>query len=156
MDQDSRMYFKFFFSWKYHLNWSSWPETLQQIVINQFSRVAHNERCSFFGNVSLGSSISLSELRQIYHVVSWQGQYRLFDFLSFFMSLIFNLYHHISSSIRLCLLMVLKVTEFLALKERYVWLLTCWLIDTTHFRNLMGFFYYFNELILGIERCTLC
>ncbi|XP_023735975.1 NADPH:adrenodoxin oxidoreductase, mitochondrial [Lactuca sativa] len=43
------------------------PET--KIVINQFSRVAHNERCSFFGNVSLGSSISLSELRQIYHVV---------------------------------------------------------------------------------------
>nr|XP_043628423.1 NADPH:adrenodoxin oxidoreductase, mitochondrial isoform X3 [Erigeron canadensis] len=43
------------------------PET--KIVINQFSRVAHNERCSFFGNVSLGSSISLSELRQFYHVV---------------------------------------------------------------------------------------
>ncbi|KAI3709556.1 hypothetical protein L2E82_39320 [Cichorium intybus] len=43
------------------------PET--KIVINQFSRVAHNERCSFFGNVTLGSSISLSELRQIYHVV---------------------------------------------------------------------------------------
>ncbi|KAF5812617.1 putative adrenodoxin-NADP(+) reductase, Biotin synthase [Helianthus annuus] len=43
------------------------PET--KIVINQFSRVAHNERCSFFGNVSLGSSVSLSELRQIYHVV---------------------------------------------------------------------------------------
>ncbi|GJV16635.1 NADPH:adrenodoxin oxidoreductase, mitochondrial isoform X1 [Tanacetum coccineum] len=47
------------------------PET--KIVINQFSRVAHNERCSFFGNVSLGSSISLSELRQIYHVVRSQA-----------------------------------------------------------------------------------
>ncbi|XP_071737251.1 NADPH:adrenodoxin oxidoreductase, mitochondrial-like [Rutidosis leptorrhynchoides] len=43
------------------------PET--KIVINQFSRVAHNERCSFFGNVTVGSSISLSELRQIYNVV---------------------------------------------------------------------------------------
>ncbi|KAL4563911.1 hypothetical protein LXL04_027959 [Taraxacum kok-saghyz] len=43
------------------------PET--KIVINQFSRVAHNQRCSFFGNVSLGSSVSLSDLRQFYHVV---------------------------------------------------------------------------------------
>ncbi|TXG61414.1 hypothetical protein EZV62_012777 [Acer yangbiense] len=49
------------------------PETkakkLQQIVINQFSRVAQHERCSFFGNVTLGSSISLSDLRELYHVV---------------------------------------------------------------------------------------
>ncbi|KAJ0030696.1 hypothetical protein Pint_13220 [Pistacia integerrima] len=44
-------------------------QKLQQIVINQFSRVAQHERCSFFGNVSLCSSISLSELRQLYHVV---------------------------------------------------------------------------------------
>ncbi|KAK7251555.1 hypothetical protein RIF29_34851 [Crotalaria pallida] len=43
------------------------PET--KIVINQFSRVAQHERCSFFGNVTLGSSISLSELRKLYHVV---------------------------------------------------------------------------------------
>lgn len=43
------------------------PET--KIVINQFSRVAHHERCSFLGNVTLGSSISLSELRDLYHVV---------------------------------------------------------------------------------------
>lgn len=47
----------------------SLPENLQQIVINQFSRVAQQERCSFFGNVTLGSSISLSELRELYHVV---------------------------------------------------------------------------------------
>ncbi|KAH1135876.1 hypothetical protein GLYMA_05G229400v4 [Glycine max] len=47
----------------------SLPENLQQIVINQFSRVAHHERCSFLGNVTLGSSISLSELRELYHVV---------------------------------------------------------------------------------------
>ncbi|KAJ4839892.1 hypothetical protein Tsubulata_003200 [Turnera subulata] len=43
------------------------PET--KIVINQFSRVARHERCSFFGNVALGSSVSLSELRQLYDVV---------------------------------------------------------------------------------------
>ncbi|XP_076905418.1 NADPH:adrenodoxin oxidoreductase, mitochondrial-like isoform X2 [Bidens hawaiensis] len=43
------------------------PET--KIVTNQFTRVARNERCSFFGNVTLGSSISLSELCQMYHVV---------------------------------------------------------------------------------------
>ncbi|XP_042456757.1 NADPH:adrenodoxin oxidoreductase, mitochondrial-like isoform X1 [Zingiber officinale] len=43
------------------------PET--KIVINQFSRVASNERCSFFGNVSLGSDVNLPELRDIYDVV---------------------------------------------------------------------------------------
>ncbi|KAA8523135.1 hypothetical protein F0562_009558 [Nyssa sinensis] len=43
------------------------PET--KIVTNQFSRVPQNERCSFFGNVSIGSSVSLSELREMYHVV---------------------------------------------------------------------------------------
>ncbi|CAL5339259.1 unnamed protein product [Camellia sinensis] len=44
-------------------------ENLQQIVTNQFSRVTQNERCSFFGNVSLAFSVSLSELREMYHVV---------------------------------------------------------------------------------------
>ncbi|WCJ42512.1 NADPH:adrenodoxin oxidoreductase mitochondrial [Euphorbia peplus] len=43
------------------------PET--KIVINQFSRVMQHDRCSFFGNVTLGSSISLPELRQLYHAV---------------------------------------------------------------------------------------
>ncbi|KDP33704.1 hypothetical protein JCGZ_07275 [Jatropha curcas] len=43
------------------------PET--KIVINQFSRVVQHERCSFFGNVTLSSSISLAELRELYHVV---------------------------------------------------------------------------------------
>lgn len=43
------------------------PET--KIVINQFSRVARHDRCSFFGNVTLGSSVSLLELRELYHVV---------------------------------------------------------------------------------------
>jgi len=43
------------------------PET--KIAINQFSRVAQHERCSFIGNVKLGSDLSLSELRDLYHVV---------------------------------------------------------------------------------------
>uniref|UniRef100_A0A0E0JYF7 NADPH:adrenodoxin oxidoreductase, mitochondrial n=1 Tax=Oryza punctata TaxID=4537 RepID=A0A0E0JYF7_ORYPU len=43
------------------------PET--KIVVNQFSRVAANDRCSFYGNVSLGRDVSLSELRKTYDVV---------------------------------------------------------------------------------------
>ncbi|XP_021741475.1 NADPH:adrenodoxin oxidoreductase, mitochondrial-like [Chenopodium quinoa] len=43
------------------------PET--KIVINQFSRVAKNDRCMFFGNVNLGASVSLKELQDLYHVV---------------------------------------------------------------------------------------
>ncbi|XP_011087149.1 NADPH:adrenodoxin oxidoreductase, mitochondrial isoform X2 [Sesamum indicum] len=43
------------------------PET--KIVTNQFSRVAQNERCSFFGNVCLGSSVTLPELREMYNAV---------------------------------------------------------------------------------------
>lgn len=43
------------------------PET--KIVMNQFSKVVQHERCSFFGNITLGSSVSLSELRELYHVV---------------------------------------------------------------------------------------
>ncbi|CAM8998145.1 unnamed protein product [Rhodiola kirilowii] len=40
-----------------------------KVVVNQFWRVAINERCSFFGNLCLGTSISLHELREMYHVV---------------------------------------------------------------------------------------
>lgn len=43
------------------------PET--KIVTNQFSRVAQNGRCSFIGNVSLGASVSLAELRELYDAV---------------------------------------------------------------------------------------
>lgn len=38
-------------------------------MTNQFSRVVEDERCSFLGNISLGSSISLPELRDMYDVV---------------------------------------------------------------------------------------
>jgi len=48
------------------------PENLQQIVMNQFTRVAQNDRCTFLGNVNLGSSVSLKELRDLYHVVSFE------------------------------------------------------------------------------------
>uniref|UniRef100_A0A0E0ND19 NADPH:adrenodoxin oxidoreductase, mitochondrial n=1 Tax=Oryza rufipogon TaxID=4529 RepID=A0A0E0ND19_ORYRU len=43
------------------------PET--KIVVNQFSRVAANDRCQFYGNVTLGRDVSLSELRKTYDVV---------------------------------------------------------------------------------------
>uniref|UniRef100_A0A0D9VES1 NADPH:adrenodoxin oxidoreductase, mitochondrial n=1 Tax=Leersia perrieri TaxID=77586 RepID=A0A0D9VES1_9ORYZ len=43
------------------------PET--KIVVNQFSRVAANDRCSFYGNVTLGMDVSLSELRKTYDIV---------------------------------------------------------------------------------------
>ncbi|XWS26821.1 hypothetical protein CRYUN_Cryun26dG0063000 [Craigia yunnanensis] len=43
------------------------PETKN--VINQFSRVAQNGRFSFLGNITLGSSVSLAELRELFHVV---------------------------------------------------------------------------------------
>ncbi|VVB10689.1 unnamed protein product [Arabis nemorensis] len=38
-------------------------------AINQFSLVAQHKRCSFYGNVKLGSDLLLSELRDLYHVV---------------------------------------------------------------------------------------
>lgn len=64
-------------------------ENLQQIVTNQFSRVAHNDRFSYIGNVTLGSSISLSELRDLYHVVRhtlyehiFEGSILLYDICS--------------------------------------------------------------------------
>ncbi|XP_057545672.1 NADPH:adrenodoxin oxidoreductase, mitochondrial isoform X2 [Amaranthus tricolor] len=43
------------------------PET--KIVTNQFTKVAKNDRCMFLGNVNLGSSVSLKQLRDLYHVV---------------------------------------------------------------------------------------
>uniref|UniRef100_A0A0E0CJ56 NADPH:adrenodoxin oxidoreductase, mitochondrial n=1 Tax=Oryza meridionalis TaxID=40149 RepID=A0A0E0CJ56_9ORYZ len=43
------------------------PET--KIVVNQFSRVAANDRCQYYGNVTLGRDVSLSELRKTYDVV---------------------------------------------------------------------------------------
>ncbi|XP_072961766.1 NADPH:adrenodoxin oxidoreductase, mitochondrial [Typha angustifolia] len=43
------------------------PET--KIVVNQFSRVAAHDRCAFFGNVSFGTNVSLSDLRKTYDVV---------------------------------------------------------------------------------------
>ncbi|KAK9947768.1 hypothetical protein M0R45_003375 [Rubus argutus] len=36
---------------------------------SQFTRVQQHERCLFFGNVTLGSSVTLPELRELYDVV---------------------------------------------------------------------------------------
>lgn len=38
-------------------------------MINQFTRVAQQERVAFFGNVAFGSDVSLAELRNLYDVV---------------------------------------------------------------------------------------
>ncbi|KAL3689133.1 hypothetical protein R1sor_015442 [Riccia sorocarpa] len=43
------------------------PETKN--VINQFTRVATSENCSFFGNVCVDRDITLNTLRNLYHVV---------------------------------------------------------------------------------------
>ncbi|CAO2822880.1 unnamed protein product [Amaranthus hypochondriacus] len=37
--------------------------------MNQFTKVAKNDRCMFLGNVNLGSTVSLKQLRDLYHVV---------------------------------------------------------------------------------------
>jgi len=104
-------------------------EIWQQIVVNQFSRVAANERCSFFGNVSLGNSVSLLELREIYDVVSTQQlkmqvEIEFMDTYShilcwhFLLSFCFcDWYVH---SNRWCLPMVLKAIGLLAYPEKYV------------------------------------
>lgn len=38
-------------------------------VINTFTKIAENERVRFIGNLSLGSDISLQELRKAYNAV---------------------------------------------------------------------------------------
>lgn len=101
----------------------SLPENLQQIVVNQFSRVAQHERCSFFGNVTLGSSISLAELRKLYHVVSlwfWicYANGKMFTYMVVSLTIFNYSFMHLS---RLSLHMGLKVTEVLVSQEKYVW-----------------------------------
>ncbi|XP_051889080.1 NADPH:adrenodoxin oxidoreductase, mitochondrial [Pristis pectinata] len=38
-------------------------------VINVFTQTAHLDRCSFFGNVTVGKDVSIEELKQAYHVL---------------------------------------------------------------------------------------
>lgn len=38
-------------------------------VINTFTKTAKNPRVNFYGNISLGADVSLSELKNAYHVV---------------------------------------------------------------------------------------
>uniref|UniRef100_UPI00398EAB38 NADPH:adrenodoxin oxidoreductase, mitochondrial isoform X2 n=1 Tax=Pristiophorus japonicus TaxID=55135 RepID=UPI00398EAB38 len=38
-------------------------------VINAFTQIAHHDRCSFYGNVSVGKDISIEELKQAYHAL---------------------------------------------------------------------------------------
>ncbi|MBN3306310.1 ADRO protein, partial [Amia calva] len=38
-------------------------------VINTFTQTAHQERCSFYGNVSVGCDVTVEELQRAYHAV---------------------------------------------------------------------------------------
>ncbi|KAM9463296.1 NADPH:adrenodoxin oxidoreductase, mitochondrial isoform 2-T3 [Clarias gariepinus] len=38
-------------------------------VINTFTQTAQHERCSFYGNVSIGTDVSVEELKKAYHAV---------------------------------------------------------------------------------------
>ncbi|XP_078081453.1 NADPH:adrenodoxin oxidoreductase, mitochondrial isoform X2 [Mustelus asterias] len=38
-------------------------------VINAFTQTAHHDRCSFYGNVTIGKDISIEELKQAYHAL---------------------------------------------------------------------------------------
>uniref|UniRef100_A0A8D0EEM0 NADPH:adrenodoxin oxidoreductase, mitochondrial n=1 Tax=Salvator merianae TaxID=96440 RepID=A0A8D0EEM0_SALMN len=38
-------------------------------VINTFTQTAHSDRCSFYGNVTVGKDITVEELRKAYHAV---------------------------------------------------------------------------------------
>ncbi|XP_059720267.1 NADPH:adrenodoxin oxidoreductase, mitochondrial isoform X1 [Haemorhous mexicanus] len=38
-------------------------------VINTFTQTAHSERCSYYGNVTVGRDVTVPELRQAYHAV---------------------------------------------------------------------------------------
>lgn len=91
------------------------PKYLQQIVTNQFSRVAQNGRCSFIGNVSLGASVSLAELRELYDAVRPHNEEVAFDSLTFFTCLVQYVlstgFEVNISFYRWCFLMVLKVIK---------------------------------------------
>ncbi|XP_072339157.1 NADPH:adrenodoxin oxidoreductase, mitochondrial isoform X2 [Scyliorhinus torazame] len=38
-------------------------------VINAFTQTAHHDRCSFYGNVTVGKDLSIEELKQAYHAL---------------------------------------------------------------------------------------
>ncbi|XP_078426889.1 NADPH:adrenodoxin oxidoreductase, mitochondrial [Cetorhinus maximus] len=38
-------------------------------VINAFTQTAHHDRCSFYGNVTVGKDVSIEELKQAYHAL---------------------------------------------------------------------------------------
>ena len=38
-------------------------------VINTFTKTAENPRCNFYGNLSLGRDLALSDLKENYHAV---------------------------------------------------------------------------------------
>lgn len=40
-----------------------------QNVTNTFTQTARQSRCSFYGNVDVGTDVSMEELRRAYHAV---------------------------------------------------------------------------------------
>lgn len=52
---------------------------LRQNVINTFTQVAKNERFSFFGNVSVGSDVTVERLRKTYSAVVLVSLQSFFD-----------------------------------------------------------------------------
>lgn len=41
----------------------------QQNVINTFTQTAHSDRCSYYGNVTVGKDVTVEELQKAYHAV---------------------------------------------------------------------------------------
>ena len=41
----------------------------RQNVISTFTQTAHHARCCYYGNVNVGTDVSVEELREAYHAV---------------------------------------------------------------------------------------
>lgn len=46
-------------------------------MINTFTQTAHSERCSYYGNVTVGRDVTVPELQQAYHAVVLVGTHSL-------------------------------------------------------------------------------
>lgn len=52
-------------------DWNSFQTILlsSQNVINQFTELAHSQRCMFVGNVAIGTQLTVDHLRNYYDVI---------------------------------------------------------------------------------------
>lgn len=46
-------------------------------MINTFTQTAHSERCTYYGNVTVGRDVTVPELQQAYHAVVLVGTHNL-------------------------------------------------------------------------------